>query len=485
MNLVAALHNAQSRPAEEARRVTEALGAAFTGSDGFPGTEAVEEALRTANQQIADEKSRRFTPEVRSGHLEEFADGAESGDVHGFADSDATPDPEPSPPADDQLAAGVGAQGETGEQDAAQDGAPTARSDDENESYLDDDIGLGGHFDSSGDSDDDDDGCGGADGGDHESAPPGEVPVQLPSPTDSYAAVASPWGDAPEIVTSTADVGSSDDGDDGDDDALDGDAQIPSSRATDPPEDFVLPEPDRGPSLAQRLRERVEGITVAGSRGRKVLLISLAVIAVVAIISVIAVFSLSGNRGTPPDPAVVLPPAPTQSDTPEAPADTGVLVPSTVSASCGNDSDPVAPFAGEKSRAWVCNRLHGLDLNVLNITFNKPVVITEITIVPGFNYVAPDGRDEWSRHRLITGVTWRMGGSVYPQTINPTRTGVTKQFPSVRTTQLSMTITSSTRPPMGADQRATIGAADDAANVDDSTAVSRIVITGYPVDPGS
>ena len=135
----------------------------------------------------------------------------------------------------------------------------------------------------------------------------------------------------------------------------------------------------------------------------------------------------------------------------------------------------------------VCRRTRGLDLNVLNITFAKPVVITEITIVPGFNYVAPDGRDEWSRHRLVTGVTWRMGGAVYPQVINPTRTGATMKFPSVITKQMSMTITDSVRPPRSSNpgERSVLGGTDNAAAVDETTAISSIVISGYPVDPGS
>jgi hypothetical protein len=146
----------------------------------------------------------------------------------------------------------------------------------------------------------------------------------------------------------------------------------------------------------------------------------------------------------------------------------------------------VAPFSGDRTRAWVCKRINGLDLNVLNISFSCPVVITSVTVVPGFAYVAPDGRDEWVRHRLTTGISWRMGGSIYPQAIVPTRTGVTMNVPSVVTQQMSATITSSMRPPMGESATDDFGSKnDEAAKVDEYTAISKIVIHGYPVDPGS
>ena len=127
---------------------------------------------------------------------------------------------------------------------------------------------------------------------------------------------------------------------------------------------------------------------------------------------------------------------------------------------------------------------------MLNIQFSGPVVINSVCVVPGFNYVAPDGRDEWARHRLVTAVAWRMGGKVYEQLLTPTRTGVCQEFPSVITQEMSMTITGSMRPTAEADPTAGPTAeADDAeidtAVIDEATAISEIVITGHPVDPGA
>lgn len=203
------------------------------------------------------------------------------------------------------------------------------------------------------------------------------------------------------------------------------------------------------------------------------------------VVAIVASFMVTG-RGGPPEPAVQVAPPTAANDVPAPTAKEQVLIPAQVSASCANDSDAVAPFANDKTRAFVCKRLHNLDLNVLNISFACPVVITSITVVPGWNHVAPDGRDEWIRHRLTTGISWRMGGAVYPQPIVPTRTGVTMKVPNIITQEMSATVTSSMRPPMGESKSDDFGSkADESAKVDEFTAIGVIKIMGYPVDPGS
>lgn len=202
-----------------------------------------------------------------------------------------------------------------------------------------------------------------------------------------------------------------------------------------------------------------------------------------AVLVLVITSTATGTRGTPRTaaPAVQLPPPPSEVEVP-GPAETDiVLVPATVSASCGNDSDAVAPFAGDAARAWVCERREGMDGNVLNISFTGPMVITQICVVPGWNFVHPDGRDEWARHRVTTSVSWRMGGKLYPQRMTPTRTGVCQTFPSVITQEMSMTITASTRPP------AEPGAETEtpAEDVDRHTAIGKITVTGHPVDRGA
>lgn len=306
-------------------------------------------------------------------------------------------------------------------------------------------------------------------------AHPDPVPAQPPSPADDYPDEPLPgFSDGEELDHPPPQPPPA--------------SPAPSAKATPPPERLDEPDPDTGPRLAERVRQRAAFAlgSLRGKGGRPKLAAVAAGVAAVLVIAVTAVFSLSGGRGKPPEPAGAdAPPAPAG----PAPAHPeAVLVPATVSASCAGDSDAVAPFAGEKSRAWVCGRANGLDGSVLNITFGKAVVVTGITIVPGFNYIAPDGRDEWGRHRLTTGVTWRLGGKSYPQAINPTRPGATIKLPAVLTQEMSMTITASGPPPAPAENTTGIGkagGANSAADADATTAISSIVITGYPVGPGT
>lgn len=243
-----------------------------------------------------------------------------------------------------------------------------------------------------------------------------------------------------------------------------------------PPEPEPEPAP-AGPTLRGRLRD-------IGGRPLRIAVIAAG--AVLLVVAIVASFMVTG-RGRPPEPAVQVAPPPAANDVPPPTAKEAVLIPAQVSASCGNDSDAVAPFSGDRTRAWVCMRINGLDLNVLNISFACPVVITSITVVPGWNFVAPDGRDEWVRHRLVASISWRLGGAVYPQApIVPTRTGVTMKVPNVITQEMSATITSSMRPPMGESKSDDFGSkADESAKVDEFTAIGSIKIMGHPVDPGS
>lgn len=316
-------------------------------------------------------------------------------------------------------------------------------------------------------------------------------PVLLPpSPTDAFAGTPSPWDDQAEIAPHAS--GAEDDQDIEDRGAVfNRDVEhVPSWDATEPPDNVNEPSRDPGASFKERISQQLRNVR-EGSWHKRLLLVAGVTLAVLVLVTVF-VASIAGNRGEPPRPAGQVDAPPLQSENPEPEPVDGVLVPAKVSASCGNDSDAVAPFAADKTRAWVCLRIDGLDLNVLNITFSSEVVITSICLVPGWDYVAPDGRDEWARHRLITAVTWRMGGQAFPQEINPTRPGVCKQFPTdppISTREMSMTITASMRPPLGKDQVSSgIGGADNpdsVENVDKTSAVGSIVINGHKRNAGS
>lgn len=528
MSIASALLNAQRRPEAEARRFTDAVATAFAASDEIPDASAflsATEILDRVNEEIAEEKAPR-TAAPAPGHVEQFDDhvpetfdddggvpllpsthrsdaryllegaadtghaglepfdgnaATERGGViedygdEGTIGHSVSEEPDlsfaeevpgghsdPEPAADNALESGSG-------QVPPDEQAPL-----ENETTsLDSVLGQ----ESAAEFED-------ATAGSENCAP--EAPQWEWSSGPPAAQSASPWGNAQELVASLPAPAVAPKTDEPVRDVTE-DVPAPSARATEPPSAFDEPEPEAEPSLVSRVSEALSDrwrqlrVDPKGSAKK----IGLAVAGLLLVL-VVALSFMGGGRGKPPDPAdTVAPPPQVENTTP--PTKEVTLVPATVSTSCGNDSDAVAPFSGDKTRAWKCNRIDGLDLNVLNVTFNKPVVITSITIVPGFNYIAPDGRDEWPRHRVVTDVSWRMGGGLYPQEhIAPTRTGVTQKFPDVRTLMMSMTITGSARPPVGkASNKGSFGDANDALDpkkVDETTAVSKIVITGYPVE---
>lgn len=168
------------------------------------------------------------------------------------------------------------------------------------------------------------------------------------------------------------------------------------------------------------------------------------------------------------------------------------IFPDAVSASCppGSTASTLA-FTPKSENAWVCGRANGTDGAVMNLMFKKPVIVKSMTIMPGWNYVAPNGTDNWNKHRLVTKVLWRLGGQQFIQNINPTRAGATLTLPGngITTSVMSMTILQTIRP--DAVQSEGMGGAPDGSllppnpitgggddEVDKSTAISSITITG-------
>ena len=455
--------------------VLDAIGSALEGGSAAPAAQvqdAAASAFRRAHYEIDDARSGRTAAAAE--HTSGFGDDSTVAD--GNADQedqiiDTGLDPDPGIGAHPRLRIGDNPDTEFRIPDTVtdlggvgvDDGDGTVASGDSAEVSASAGAGTCSDDDIVVDALDDDDSVDGSDGPGAPVAPPLS---DAPSATDRYAAAESPFTGKP--VTRA-------------------DQPAPSSRHVAPPDTLPAPERDAETSLPERIRDHAAKL-IARVRDTDLRVRVLAIGAVAALlITVTAVVSLSGVRGKPPAPApVAAPPTTTSDPTPDRPA-TPLSV-YQVSSSC-QDSDPTAPFQPADNRdpakAWVCTRVNGVDGNVLNIRFGRTVAVTEITIVPGFDFVAPDGRDEWDRHRLVTGVTWRMANQMFPQKITPTRTGAKMTFNAVITDQMSMTVTSSERPTGASRSGSGInapGGADD--DVDRSTAVSRIIITGYPLEQG-
>lgn len=486
MSLASDLLQSWSRPPTESRRLSQevlaALDSAMTDLDNADATQGLDEArtaYRRANFDIDAEKNPRLS-QPPAQYADQF--GAPThGDAVNEEDDIRDPAPNPDPGIltssefqvedpdftvpDTITDSGDGA-------DASRDGLSFIDDEDEDDTPAEAPAGALDHLEveHAEGRDEEDTGSGEPAIEQTPVTEPAPVSSEIPSPTASYAAVASPF--TGKAITP---------------DPVAAHEPAPSPRATRPPRSLSEPAPDPDPSAKERLAESATRLVewIRGADTRTKVLAGGAAAALV--LTLVAVVSLSGGRGTPPEPAVAAPPAaaPTETAPDRTPTTLSIYQ---VSSSC-EDSDPTAPFqpadTRDASKAWVCKRINGLDGNVLNIVFGRTVVITAITIVPGFDYVAPDGRDEWDQHRLVTGVTWRMANQMFPQQITPSRSGVTMKFDAVITSQMSMTITASERPRGGVRPGSGIGTLNNTDDsVDGSTAVSRIVITGYPLDPG-
>lgn len=155
-----------------------------------------------------------------------------------------------------------------------------------------------------------------------------------------------------------------------------------------------------------------------------------------------------------------------------------------VDSSCGaGSSDPSLAFGTDPSQAWICARSHNIDMQQIIIQFPKPVVVTSIYVIPGFAHTEKNGQDHWVEHRLVTAILWRIGGEQIEQAISPTPQGSTQKVPGIATQIITGTIQSSQRPPAtgkGPGHLPGILGAPDNSKVDETIAISKITINGYP-----
>jgi hypothetical protein len=89
-------------------------------------------------------------------------------------------------------------------------------------------------------------------------------------------------------------------------------------------------------------------------------------------------------------------------------ADTGgaAAIPYSASASCPPGSTAAQAVAGDDpSRAWVCVR-GGVDGQVLTLDLGRTMVVTAVSITPGWVGADASGTDQWSAHRVVTRVQW-------------------------------------------------------------------------------
>lgn len=115
-----------------------------------------------------------------------------------------------------------------------------------------------------------------------------------------------------------------------------------------------------------------------------------------------------------------------------APADTGTdsPIPFTASAACPPGSTAAQAVAGDDpGRAWVCVR-NGVDGQVFTLDLGRTMVITAVSITPGWVGTDSSGADQWPAHRVITRVQWifndnattvvtQLTGNVHGEAVQP------------------------------------------------------------------
>lgn len=138
---------------------------------------------------------------------------------------------------------------------------------------------------------------------------------------------------------------------------------------------------------------------------RQILRSLAALVGVVAVIAGLVWWFVQPS--TPPAPVhtIAAPPGaalPVTSTVPAAPADGPV--PITLTAVCPGQTDPKLAASTDHRSGWVCPTGGVPFGQKLVVTLATPAVITGIKLWPGFNGAGADGRDEWSRHRLLSEV---------------------------------------------------------------------------------
>ncbi len=236
----------------------------------------------------------------------------------------------------------------------------------------------------------------------------------------------------------------------------------------------VDPDPQRAApgAMSEWIRRQYQHLWVPLSQTYK----AAAIVVVVVLTAWVGYLSFGSHEQDAPalqaaDPLVDA--APSSSAAAPAP-----LPPDSVKApGCPARSQPPAnAFDGKPDTAWVCVRAFNTDLQTVTITYSKPVVVTSIFVIPGFEHVDGNGRNEWNEHRVVTLISWRVGGQSFQQDIDPSaHTGSSIQIPNVATQVITGKIFKTVPPPPVEGDN---GPSD--ADINSTFAMSTITVNGFP-----
>ncbi|MEV6427529.1 discoidin domain-containing protein [Nocardia sp. NPDC051463] len=198
--------------------------------------------------------------------------------------------------------------------------------------------------------------------------------------------------------------------------------------------------------------------------------VALAIGAVVAVLLVLLLITTGGDDPQERDRVLVITPPPTTAApaTPSTAAAAGstITVKSAQSKCPPGSTSAMDAFGGQAGKAWSCVRAFKVDGQVLTIELGKTYQIDSIAIVPGWDYIAPDGTDQWSKFRTVSRVSYLFDdgkATTYTQPTLDQRTLVTTKIdPPVSASKIVLTVLESKGEP--------------AIN---TTAISSVVVTGH------
>jgi len=126
---------------------------------------------------------------------------------------------------------------------------------------------------------------------------------------------------------------------------------------------------------------------------------------VVLLVAVAAVNYLTSDvNPQPPNNSSVAAPQPTAPNLPPINRDTiisGVHA-TDICPRDANYSDTNRVVDGDFSTAWVCTRVKNKDGQNIQFDFGRQVTLSQIRFTSGFDAAAPDGTDQWGKHRIVT-----------------------------------------------------------------------------------
>lgn len=162
--------------------------------------------------------------------------------------------------------------------------------------------------------------------------------------------------------------------------------------------DAAVPDPD-APATTDAAEKDSDALPYSPDR-RVLGVFGVLVVVVIAIAAVVWWFSLPTPPAKPvhtlASPQAAAAPAPVSA----APLPQDGPLPMVTSAVCPGQTDPKLATSTDKHSGWVCPTGGVPFGQKLTATLPQPYVITGLSWWPGGEFVGPDGRDEWFRHRI-------------------------------------------------------------------------------------